>query len=568
MKVGIAVKLGLLLALVGMLAAGVTGFYAYNASRDLLVDSAKNELLTSTHVLARRITLAREELSRNLQTLAGHPAALLSLQGHGEAPEGELATLFRLLMEANPEYFQIRLISAADGGLERIRIDRDGNALVRVSGDELQEKGHYPYVFDTLSLHAGQTYLSRVVINHEHGSHSALGQPSVQLAMPVADQHQVALGVVVINVDLNGLFTLLATDLPQEFQLFFANRQGDFLIHPDSARSFGFDKGRRVLIQDEFPATAELVEGRTDAVLIEARAGSYARTPVVAAFIGRRTTGPSNETGFILGLAQPLASVVKQADALGTVTLQIVLGLCLASILVAVPVARAVTRPINSMSAAVQGFTDDQWATELPQRRQDEIGVLARSFCQLRSQIRQQLAELQQRRVELEHLAQHDTLTGLPNRALFADRMELALSTARRDNARLALLFIDLDRFKPINDRLGHATGDLILKGMADRIRGVIRESDTAARIGGDEFIVLLRNIQHREDAENVADKIREAAARPFACDGQTVALSVSIGFALYPDDGADLLSLSKHADKAMYCEKSRHRGPEMADRG
>lgn len=561
MRVGIAVKLGLLLALVGVLAAGVTGFYAYNASRALLVDSAKNELLTSTHVLARRITLVREELSRNLQTLTRHPAALAALQATNQGQEEQLATLFRLRMESNPGYFQIRLIAAGNGGMERVRLDRDGKELVRVTGDELQEKGHYSYVFDTLRLAAGQTYLSHIVINRERGSHSALGQPAVQLAMPVVDPQRGPLGVVVINVDLNGLFALLAADLPLEYQLFFANQEGDFLIHPDRSRTFGFDRGRRILIQDEFPDTRDLIEGRSQQVMTDVRIESDSSAPLVAAFIAQQTSVTSNEKGFILGLAQPRAAVIEQADALGTVILQIVLGICLVCILLAALVARAVTRPINSMSAAVEGFADDDSAKDLPVRRRDEIGTLARSFSRLRTQITQQVAELRQSRVELEHLAQHDTLTGLPNRALFGDRMEIALASARRDNARLALLFIDLDRFKPINDTLGHAAGDLILKEISDRIRAHIRESDTAARIGGDEFVVLLRNVSHPDDALSVANKIRDAAALPFIFDGQPpITLSVSIGIALYPDNGTDMLALAKHADKAMYSEKARNR--------
>lgn len=569
MRVGIAAKLGLLLALVGVLAAGVTGFYAYNASRALLVDSAKNELLTSTHVLARRITLAREEISRNLQTLTRHPAALASLQASAPDQEEALATLFRLGMESNRGYFQIRLIAAGNGGMERVRIDRDGDKLVRVTGDELQEKGHYPYVFDTLRLAAGQTYLSRIVINRERGSHSALGQPAVQLAMPVVDPQRGPLGIVVINVDLNGLFALLAADLPQEYQLIFANQEGDLLIHPDRSRTFGFDRGRRVLLQDEFPATLDLVDGRSRQAMTDVRIASDSSVPVVAAFIGQPISVASNEKGFILGLAQPLAAVVEQADALGTVILQIVLGTCLVCVLLAALVARAVTRPINSMSAAVEGFADDDSTKDLPVRRRDEIGTLARSFGRLRTQITQQLAELQQSRAELEHLAQHDTLTGLPNRALFNDRMELALASARRDKARLALLFIDLDRFKPINDTLGHAAGDLILRGISDRIRAHVRQSDTAARIGGDEFVVLLRNVHHPDDAHSVANKIREAAALPFIFDGQPpITLSVSIGIALYPDNGTDLLSLAKHADKAMYSEKARNRRFATPDPG
>lgn len=187
MKFGIAAKLGLLLATVSVLASGLTGFYAYQASRSLLVESAKSELLTSTHVLASRIAANRGEISRNLQILASHPAALAVVKSGDPTQEDQLAVIFEQMMLANPGYFQIRLISAADNGLERVRMDRAEDRMVRVSGDDLQEKAHFAYVSGTLKLQAGSTYLSRIVINHERGTHIGMDQPTVILAMPVSD---------------------------------------------------------------------------------------------------------------------------------------------------------------------------------------------------------------------------------------------------------------------------------------------------------------------------------------------------------------------------------------------
>lgn len=155
-KFGIASRLGVLLAVVVVVTAGVTTYSAYDVSRDLLVASAKNELLASTQVLARRIQLSRNEIVRNLQVLARYPAAVAALQGGGTASRDQLADLFALVMDANPGYYQVRLIALADFGLEQVRIDRDGTKLVRVVGDDLQEKGHYPYVFDTARLAAGE----------------------------------------------------------------------------------------------------------------------------------------------------------------------------------------------------------------------------------------------------------------------------------------------------------------------------------------------------------------------------------------------------------------------------
>ncbi len=560
MKLGISVRLGLLLAFISVLAAALTGYAAYDVSRDLLIRSAKHELLTSTRVLARRIALTREEISRNLSILATHPAAAAALRDADPKAKDQMAILFSRVMEANPRYFQVRLIAARDYGRESVRIDRDDDRLLRVGGEDLQEKGHYPYVFDTLKLAAGKTRMSRIAINHEEGVHAGREQPTVQLATPVVGDDGVTLGVVVISVDLNGMFSLLATDLPGNYQLFLANRQGDFLIHPDPERTFGFDKGRRILVSDEFPETRELVEGGVEQVLIEARAGRHADTPVLAAFVSGPVRVVSDETRLILGLAEPFSVIQAQVDLLGEVMMRIVLGLCLICIVLAVVMARAITRPINSMSAAVQGFADEHRADGLPLERQDEIGVLARAFDHMRAQITQQLATLRRHQEELEHLARHDTLTGLPNRALFAERMEHALATARRDQGRLALMFIDIDHFKPINDNLGHAVGDALLKELAGRIRGALRESDTAARIGGDEFMVLLHHVNQAADAVIVAEKIRLAIHAFCVIGRHTVSVSASIGIAVFPEDGTDMLMLSKHADEAMYHAKEQGR--------
>lgn len=158
------------------------------------------------------------------------------------------------------------------------------------------------------------------------------------------------------------------------------------------------------------------------------------------------------------------------------------------------------------------------------------------------------------------HLAQHDVLTNLPNRSLFSDRLQQALATAKRDKDHLAVLFLDLDKFKPINDTCGHGVGDLLLKEVAKRMQNCVRESDTVARIGGDEFVVLLPSIDTESDALLVAEKIREALNQPFELAGKSLSISSSTGIAIYPEHGTDELQLSKNADKAMYRVKKSGR--------
>lgn len=168
----------------------------------------------------------------------------------------------------------------------------------------------------------------------------------------------------------------------------------------------------------------------------------------------------------------------------------------------------------------------------------------------------------ERKRVEahMRKLAQRDPLTGLANRAIFQEMFNQALANARRDSTRLALLFLDLDRFKPVNDNYGHGVGDLLLRAVAERIQAAVRESDTVARIGGDEFVVLLRNVGTADSVLAVAEKIRQALNRPFAIEALQLEIAASIGVALYPEHGSDAIELTKHADDAMYAAKNRGR--------
>lgn len=163
--------------------------------------------------------------------------------------------------------------------------------------------------------------------------------------------------------------------------------------------------------------------------------------------------------------------------------------------------------------------------------------------------------------LRITHMAQHDPLTGLPNRALFADRLQHAIQQARREQSRLALMYLDLDRFKPVNDTLGHAVGDLLLQAAASRMLECVRESDTVGRIGGDEFIVLLPNVKDEQDVLLVAEKIRLALDEPFVLAGShRISVSSSAGVAIYPEHGSDEIRLQQNADLAMYRAKARGR--------
>ncbi|WP_297498613.1 EAL domain-containing protein [Ferrovum sp.] len=164
--------------------------------------------------------------------------------------------------------------------------------------------------------------------------------------------------------------------------------------------------------------------------------------------------------------------------------------------------------------------------------------------------------QIQMSKTHLDHLAHHDGLTDLPNRMLLHDRLGQAIESARRRGRKLALLFMDVDRFKNINDSLGHVIGDQLLQSVAKRLVECVRHSDSVCRQGGDEFIILLAEIEHAEDAALSAQKVLTALAIPHRIDQHDLYISVSIGICIYPDDGSDATSLIKGADMAMYHTK------------
>ena len=169
----------------------------------------------------------------------------------------------------------------------------------------------------------------------------------------------------------------------------------------------------------------------------------------------------------------------------------------------------------------------------------------------------QKLAEqVQASKAQLDHLAHHDILTDLPNRILMHDRIGQAIELARRQDRQLAVMFLDVDRFKNINDSLGHTVGDQLLMSIAQRLVECVRHSDTVSRQGGDEFIILLADVEHAEDAALSARKMLSALARPHHIDRHDIHVDASIGISIYPDDGQDADSLIKSADTAMYHAK------------
>ncbi|MFP0198812.1 diguanylate cyclase domain-containing protein [Pseudomonas sp. PHC1] len=227
---------------------------------------------------------------------------------------------------------------------------------------------------------------------------------------------------------------------------------------------------------------------------------------------------------------------------------------------------RRIIGPLHSLAAVAHAARSERALDRrVPRAKIAELDNLGTDFNALLDELESWQTHLQSENETLAHQASHDSLTGLPNRAFFEGRLIRALRNAHKSNEQVAVLFLDSDRFKDINDNFGHAAGDAVLMAVASRVRAQLREEDLVARLGGDEFAVLLTPLHKTEDAERIADKILASMDIPIALPGDgSVVTSLSIGIAVYPDHGATPGTLLDAADAAMYQAKRLSRGAQF----
>ena len=211
-------------------------------------------------------------------------------------------------------------------------------------------------------------------------------------------------------------------------------------------------------------------------------------------------------------------------------------------------------RRLQQSRVALAGLTQ---ALTVSERRSTEVQKKLEALSETNSYLRGKLAEVEREVVMANHLAYHDALTGLPNRRLLLDRLHQAIAQASRQKKRVALVFFDVDGFKEINDRFGHTDGDRVLQEVARRLSACLRATDTACRYGGDEFVVMLPEIEGERSAAVVERKIRALLAAPYLVGGAAITVTLSMGTAVYPRDARDHRELIELADAAMYSVKT-----------
>ena len=248
------------------------------------------------------------------------------------------------------------------------------------------------------------------------------------------------------------------------------------------------------------------------------------------------------------------------SDADGAVSTGIAIGLLSLGLTLGfgIIIARALLRQLQQALKVAQTVAAGDLTSRIEVTSRDETGQLLQALKEMNDSLARSVDEHKRLEALLQHQASYDTLTGLPNRALLQDRLKQAIATAMRSPAPIWIIFVDLDRFKLVNDSLGHKAGDAMLKQVATRLQSVVREADTVARLGGDEFVLVL---PERIDGSGklsaaVVQRILDAVAQPMMIEGHEFVTTCSMGIAVYPNDGVDGETLMTHADIAMYCAK------------
>ena len=532
------------LALIPLL---ILGWFAYDQARSTAIERSSGEMTTLMDQMARHFEMHRNVASANAKLFSD--ASLMRAYALTEDEEERyvlmlpsLLKLFSSYLNAYPDYSEIRFL--LPDGYE------DARTTLTPIPNITEEEGDTPF-FQKLSQFKGEIFIQ---VSTPPDSHTI----SLQVARPIRlvdmasqdplNSKPTLRGYLVVTMALDFMAQQMATSrIGETGHTLIVDENGKILFHQDPS-----------LQGQQLPASLlniALEAERSTQLMPASYLGLHSLLSV------RRL-----HEGLLLIGVLPEAELLKEGQRLGKTVIWAVLGtvaLMITALLIAINF--LMIHPLQQLMGAVREIGDGNLAPKIALSSKDELGKLALSFQEM-------AGNLEKSRIKIERLAYHDSLTGLPNRFQAHENLRHMISLAHRTKGKMAVLFLDLDNFKRVNDTLGHQVGDELLKEMASRLTSALRAEDlihlepsqntsnVLARLGGDEFVVLLSSINSPQDAAKVASRILESIKQPFYFESNEIYSGASIGISLFPDDGTEVDDLIKRADAAMYQAKDHGR--------
>lgn len=421
---------------------------------------------------------------------------------------------FLVFSEMKGVYDQIRFLNTE--GQEVVRVNyHQGNSTV-VPEKLLQNKSNRYYFSESFNIDRDMVYISPLDLNKENGKIEEPHKPMIRFGTPVFNAQGEKIGVMLLNYLAERLldnFSNAVTNIGDHVAI--VNIEGYWLKHPRPEMEWGFMLNSENNIGNIHPEPWDKILSATHGQFTDDEGIFTFTTIQLFNTLQRHHLQKDTEKKHVI-------ENEYQWKAVAHVTPDVIDADNRSILIALVKIATPVFLLLMVLS----------WGLSLARIKNKQAKTL------------------------LKHQATIDTLTGLPNRQLFQDRLSRALLHSKRLDVRFALLFIDLDKFKTVNDNLGHAAGDQLLREVSERIKQVVRESDTVARLGGDEFTVIMSSISKNDDVIRVAQLIVETLSEPFFLNEKKANIGASIGIAVYPDDGVEQTTLMNNADSAMYQAK------------
>ena len=470
----------------------------------------------------------------DLQVIADHYHLHAEQEHSQHSGLTTVADELRLFARHKKIYDQIRFLD--ENGMEKIRINYNAGSPSIVPPEDLQNKSKRYYFQDTISLKPGEVFVSPLDLNIEQNAIEQPFKPMIRFGAPVFTLDGRSFGIVMLNYLAQGILDDLGGGKENgAARIMLVNREGYWLKSPSPEDEWGFmfPEKKELTFARRFPRAWQKIASNDSGQFIEDAGmftyatirplseGLLSSTGSPEAFAASSKRLAANEYEWKIVSFIPTAELPRHLEPYRTAALLILLVLALM------------------------------------------LGLSC--WIAAESRVKRALAEL-----KLKEMASHDTLTGLPNRKLLLDRLTQALTRAKRGNTRMAILFLDLDHFKEINDTLGHSAGDLVLQTTAKRMTERLREEDTVARMGGDEFVIIIQDLQDENGAAAIAEKLSSTIQEPICLEtggaSLTRVVGVSIGISIFPEDGDEAGILISKADNAMYQNKQAGRNRTATD--